>query len=862
MKRGTNVLWKYAVGVIFSAISAQAFAADFFVRPGGTGNGSSWSTAAGSPSSAPSGSTVYVAGGSYRSWSLNGKTNLTVRRATASSHGSDTGWQASYDSQVQVGGDGAVGCIQIQSGANAVTVDGVVKNGIWARGCLHGIRASANNITLRYLELGDAGSMKNGEDGIQGDGDNLLVEHCNIHDNDDRETHGDGVQWFAGNNVTFRYNIFKNNGQQMMLTETVWGNDYINNLQIYYNVFYNRGGAHYNGISKKLCPQAGQYWYIYNNTFDLEASSGGYENEIFSGAGSCKQMIFKNNAIAYSKAGSVGNLTHSYNGYDNSGSDMAQNAPADSTSVRAADLGFIDASTANYRLKATSPLIGKGTNVGLTRDFDGNPVGANPSIGAFELAGSTPPPPPPANVAPSVSISSPVSGSSFVAGATVTVNANASDSDGSIAKVELFRNSVKIGEDLTSPYSIAMSNMAQGSYTLMARATDNAGATKDSAAVSITVTASTTPPPPPPANVAPTVSITSPSNGASFSAGMSIAINASASDSDGSIAKVEFFDGATKLGEDLTAPYSLTMSNSVAGTHSLSARATDNAGAIANSAAVSVTVNPVTQPPPPPPPSGTSVTLLSSQVPALMNMNDGVSYELGMRFTSTAAGKIMAIRFWKTSSESGTHTGKIYSSSGALLASVVFSSETASGWQQMNLASPLSIAANTEYTVSVNTGAGYYVATNNGMASQISNGSLRSVVGNNGVYGSVGSRPTQSWQNSNYFRDIVFVADSSSSPAPSSGDASAPVASITSPVSGASVTAGVSLNIQAQASDDKGVVKVEFYVNGNLRCTDTTVPYVCPWSPRRAGRTYQLQVKAHDASGKVGSSAIVSVNSK
>ncbi|MEZ0392009.1 MAG: DUF4082 domain-containing protein, partial [Pseudobdellovibrionaceae bacterium] len=259
----------------------------------------------------------------------------------------------------------------------------------------------------------------------------------------------------------------------------------------------------------------------------------------------------------------------------------------------------------------------------------------------------------------------------------------------------------------------------------------------------------------------------SPANGASFSAGMNIAVNASASDSDGSVAKVEFFNGSTKLGEDLSAPYSYTMSSAVAGSYSLKARATDNAGAIKDSAAVSITVNAVTQPPP----STSGTTLLTSQVPAQVNLNDGVAYELGMKFTSTVSGKITGIRFYKGSSESGTRTGKIYSSTGALLASVTFPAGTASGWQQATLASPLSIAANTQYTVSVNTGAGYYVATNDGMASQISSGSLRSVVGNNGVYGPVGARPTNSYQNSNYFRDIVFVADSSSSPSP------APVAS-------------------------------------------------------------------------------------
>jgi hypothetical protein len=142
-----------------------------------------------------------------------------------------------------------------------------------------------------------------------------------------------------------------------------------------------------------------------------------------------------------------------------------------------------------------------------------------------------------------------------------------------------------------------------------------------------------------------------------------------------------------------------------------------------------------------------------------VNNNDGVDYELGMRFKSSAAGKIAAIKFFKSSSESGTHVGKIYSSTGAMLASVTFSGETASGWQTMNLATPLAISAGVEYTVSVNTGNRYYVDTVSGMASQITNGPLSSIVGSNGVYGPVGSRPTSSWSDSNYFRDIVFVAD-------------------------------------------------------------------------------------------------------
>jgi hypothetical protein len=157
------------------------------------------------------------------------------------------------------------------------------------------------------------------------------------------------------------------------------------------------------------------------------------------------------------------------------------------------------------------------------------------------------------------------------------------------------------------------------------------------------------------------------------------------------------------------------------------------------------------------PPAGQS--LFTSQTPASLNNSDGagVHYELGTRFTSTAAGQITAIRFWKDSNETGTHTGRIWSNSGQLLASVTFTGETASGWQQQALATPLAISANTRYVVTVNTGNTYYVATTNGLGSQVANGNLRSVVGTNGRYGSIGQFPTDSWESSNYFRDVVFV---------------------------------------------------------------------------------------------------------
>jgi hypothetical protein len=155
--------------------------------------------------------------------------------------------------------------------------------------------------------------------------------------------------------------------------------------------------------------------------------------------------------------------------------------------------------------------------------------------------------------------------------------------------------------------------------------------------------------------------------------------------------------------------------------------------------------------------SAAGQTLFTTQTPLVGNDTDGFAEELGMKFTSTVAGQITAIRYWKASSETGTHIGRIWSSTGQLLASATFTNETASGWQQQALTTPLSIAANTQYVVSVNST--FFVISQSGLASQVVNGNLRSVVGSNGVWGNAGLFPTTTWENSNYFRDVVFIAN-------------------------------------------------------------------------------------------------------
>ena len=86
------------------------------------------------------------------------------------------------------------------------------------------------------------------------------------------------------------------------------------------------------------------------------------------------------------------------------------------------------------------------------------------------------------------------------------------------------------------------------------------------------------------------MSLTSPSNNATFTSPAKVALAATASDPDGTIARVEFFNGTTKLAEDTTAPYTIQWNVGAAGKYTLTARATDNAGATSTSSPVAITI--------------------------------------------------------------------------------------------------------------------------------------------------------------------------------------------------------------------------------------------------------------------------------
>ena len=143
--------------------------------------------------------------------------------------------------------------------------------------------------------------------------------------------------------------------------------------------------------------------------------------------------------------------------------------------------------------------------------------------------------------------------------------------------MEFFDNGIKLGEDLTAPYTYPSdgtswntTTVAAGSHALAVRATNSLGTVGPlSAAVTITLI-----------DPAATVTLTEPADGASFPQGASIPLSATASIALGTITQVEFFDGATRIGNpDTTAPYTLTpWTTATIGTHVLTAKATSSLG--------------------------------------------------------------------------------------------------------------------------------------------------------------------------------------------------------------------------------------------------------------------------------------------
>ncbi|MEF1248959.1 chitinase C-terminal domain-containing protein [Vibrio owensii] len=189
---------------------------------------------------------------------------------------------------------------------------------------------------------------------------------------------------------------------------------------------------------------------------------------------------------------------------------------------------------------------------------------------------------PPVNEVPTVTLTSPSASASITAGDVVNLAADAADTDGSISKVEFFVDGALVGTSTAAPFTASWT-ATEGAHEFSTKAYDDKNAVSVASAVTLTVNAGQ------PGNEAPTVDVAL--SATSVELGATVTVTANAVDADGTVAKVEFFAAGSLVGTATTAPYAVDFTPAQAGSVSIYAKATDDAGATTDSSLVSLTVN-------------------------------------------------------------------------------------------------------------------------------------------------------------------------------------------------------------------------------------------------------------------------------
>ncbi|MEO8062817.1 MAG: DUF4082 domain-containing protein [Pseudomonadota bacterium] len=308
-------------------------------------------------------------------------------------------------------------------------------------------------------------------------------------------------------------------------------------------------------------------------------------------------------------------------------------------------------------------------------------------------------------------------------------------------------------------------------------------------------------------SAAPTVTIIAPVAGANVPQN-GLVISGSASDVGGQVAGVEVStDGGTTWHPATgRGTWSYSWTTPTTGAQTVRVRAVDDSGNLQSSpTTVSFTVGGAACP----------CSIWPAETPSGGVDADSNSVELGVRFRTSAAGNVTALRFFKHSQNTGTHVGSLWSASGTLLGQVTFAGESASGWQVQTLASPVALTANTDYVVSYHTSSGFYTGDDNYFTtSGVTSGPLLAPQdgsgGSNGLYkyGSSSVFPTDTYNGENYWVDVVFNTSGGSS------DTTAPVVTITTPTSATTTTVtSTPFALGGTATDAVGVTLVSWSNN-------------------------------------------------
>lgn len=338
----------------------------------------------------------------------------------------------------------------------------------------------------------------------------------------------------------------------------------------------------------------------------------------------------------------------------------------------------------------------------------------------------------------------------------------------------------------------------------------------------------------------PTVTVSSPAEGATIPHGTSVTVTGTASDTGGIVAGVEVSTdgGSSWHPAQGKQNWSYTYIQKGLATASIQVRAVDDS---ANIGAPFTRQLQLTGP----------YSVFGQQVPAVPDSGDGGAYELGMNFTPSVDGFVTGTRFYKSTANTGTHSGSLWNSAGQRLATATFTAEKPSGWQEVRFSQPVPVAAGQQYVISYTAPKGHYASKDFQWASFGLTDPPLTVAGGfgsppAGVYATPGSFPSTSFSNGNYFVDALFdTVDTSDLTAaghwPLDGSSSVPQGTTVGAVFSKAVTASsVQLTLSANGTAVTGSTG---YDPATRKVTFT------PAAGLDLGTTYSVTLSASDAAG-------------
>jgi hypothetical protein len=504
--------------------------------------------------------------------------------------------------------------------------------------------------------------------------------------------------------------------------------------------------------------------------------------------------------------------------------------------------------SAPYNVTCYVNTVGLVDLIAVAYDNDGNKVSSTPvQIQCLATTGT-------GNLA--VQLLSPLGGSTYVAGEAIAFSASSNLGDAGPPKMDFYIDNYAVETVLKEPYSISKGISVPGTYQIRA-VVRHGNFTTVSAPALVTIVG----------NQSPVVTLDTPAQGDVLALGQSIFLSASASDPDGSIAKVGFYVNGTLVASDTSIPYSASYTPPAAGTYTVYAVATDNVGMTKYSTAHSISVGSTVGKQP-----QISILLDNPAGDGSSSGSESISIAYGSKLflralAADADGSVSKVEFFANGVFIGSSTSAPYSLIYQLkeLGTVYFmaivtdnsGNRVASAVSQVTGVLSAVDPGNTVTLRSPATGASYvagqsipFAATTTLSGAKVDfyvGPQLVSTVSQSPYSASISLTNPGTYEVRAVARLGSFTTVSSSSLVTVMENA-APTVSLTSPVSG-TLAFGQSLFLSASASDPDGsIAKVSFYVNDTLVASDSSAPYSASYTPPAAG-SYTVYAVATDNLG-------------